>query len=1228
MRQAPSVIGRTRELDAIEHFLDATPLPRALLLEAPAGAGKTTLVGAAHAGAERRGSTVLACSPSEGESALPYAAVADLLRPRVDDILEALPRPQRRALASALLLGDESEGVTPHAVAAAVLGAVERLAARGPLLLAVDDVQWMDEASADALTFALRRIEDRPPVRVLVARRRANGADPPPLDLERTFADTLARLVPEAMGEDEIYAVVREREGVVLSPDDLRRVCELSAGNPFHALQLARELAARPTGRGGEVPLPRTLADAVHARLERLPQSTVDALATCAFLAAPSIALLAAALDGTDAWDVLGPAVDDDVVAIDDGTIRFTHPLLAAGARAAMPPSVRRRRHARLAEVAPTIEERAGHLAVSRDPPDEAVAAVLEHGATDAWARGAPAASRDLARDALRFTPQQTDAAILVRRALLATTAIRAAGGPLRAVVEEVTARLPPGPERARVLVELSGTLIPDEERRLHAQVVAEAGDDQTTLTLAWSGLGGAETNAGDWAAGGAAERHALEFAERAAPRAAALAYSHAGVTAMLRAEPDAEALLHRAEALQPLVGRPDSFNSPATGLGMAWMFADRLDEAREILERHAATAEIYGDEQSMADTTYHLAEVEWRAGRWPAARRHAARCVRLVEQDGDVEFAAAIAWIGALVDASRGDERAARPELEHGFCVTAEAGMWLWELLHRWTFGFLELSLGRPEAALVHLDGLPARWERLGIVEHGASHHASDEIEALVLVGREADAERRLAEEAARAERLDRPRLRGVVARGRGMLADRRGEHDEAVAALREAVAIHGAGPLPFDHVRSLLALGAAERRAGRRREARASLEQARALCHELGAAPWAARTEAELSRLGGRRTSGDELTPTEHRVASLVAAGREQPGGGRRAGRLGAGGGSQPDAHLRQARRPLPDGARSAVPGLIRMSGMLPARTIVGRVRERELIAAFLAAEPCPRALVVEAEAGAGKTALLRWAADEVDGAAVLACWPAEAEAALPFAALGDLLRAHVDDVLPQLSRPQRRALAGALFLDDAAPEVSGAHVVGAALLSGVSLLARERPVLLVVDDAQWLDAGSAEVLTWVVRRLPDGLAVRLLAARRVAAGPVGRAAARPGASLSERRVAAPATGATGRRRDPRARTPAPRHGSPGGRCTPCRGAVGREPVLRAGAVARTGSRLAGHASRARRRAGSRGFRPRRPIRWPSARTSRVRRCGAWPRGWEPTTRGRSSHPRSTTT
>ena len=154
---------------------------------------------------------VLACAPAETEVALPFAAVADLLRPHVEDVLPHLPGVQRRALAGALLL-DDGDGATvaPHTVAAALLASVELLAAGAPVVLAVDDVQWLDPASEDALAFTVRRLSEASPTRALVARRHLNGSgDDAPLGLDRALDGRVERVVAEPLDASSIYAVVR-----------------------------------------------------------------------------------------------------------------------------------------------------------------------------------------------------------------------------------------------------------------------------------------------------------------------------------------------------------------------------------------------------------------------------------------------------------------------------------------------------------------------------------------------------------------------------------------------------------------------------------------------------------------------------------------------------------------------------------------------------------------------------------------------------------------------------------------------------------------------------------------------------------------------------------------------------------------------------------------------------------------------------------------------------------
>ena len=156
------VVGREAELEALAAFLDgSSDIPGAFLLEGEAGIGKTTLWRRGIELAAARSYRVLSCGPSGSETQLSFAGLGDLLRDVLDEVLTPLPEPQRRALAIALLLED-TNGPPPDqlAVALAFLGALRALALHSQVVVAVDDVQWLDRSSAFVLEFALRRLRE------------------------------------------------------------------------------------------------------------------------------------------------------------------------------------------------------------------------------------------------------------------------------------------------------------------------------------------------------------------------------------------------------------------------------------------------------------------------------------------------------------------------------------------------------------------------------------------------------------------------------------------------------------------------------------------------------------------------------------------------------------------------------------------------------------------------------------------------------------------------------------------------------------------------------------------------------------------------------------------------------------------------------------------------------------------------------------------------------------
>ena len=348
-----------------------------------------------------------------------------------------------------------------------------------------------------------------------------------------------------------------------------------------------------------------------------------------------------------------------------------------------------------------------------------------------------------------------------------------------------------------------------------------------------------------------------------------------------------------------------------------------------------------------------------------------------------------------ALVAASRGDDEWARERLERGLRSASPD--------RRRPVGHV-LPLGaRLPGALVWSAGScadpprscsPRCGRASGSWSTACSHHASDELEALIMVGRRRTPSVAASRRRRRSRAAGSGRLRGVWSCAPRACWLRRGDHDAALEQLLTAERLHGAGR-SRSITAALLALGEAQRRAGRRRDARASLQAAAAVFERLGARPWSARNGRELGRLGGRVASGDELTATEQRVASPGRGRPDQPRGGRRGARgLGRARWRQPDAGLRPssacaAARAARFAAGRALAWRPRACSDFRWRcpspiAVVGRERELAVIESFLAAEPCPRALVVEGEAGAGKTTLLRAAMTRAPDVQVLACWP----------------------------------------------------------------------------------------------------------------------------------------------------------------------------------------------------------------------------------------------------
>ena len=282
----------------------------------------------------------------------------------------------------------------------ALVSVVRALAREGPLLVALDDVQWVDASSAEVLRFMLRRLEGQPVGVLATVRGRPVEA---PLELDRAFA-AFERLTVEPLSVGAIHRLLWGRLSLNLPRPALLRVHETAGGNPFFALELGRALVDGTIREdSGHIALPESLQSVVAERLDTLPARVRETLVAVAALAAPTVTLL----------EALAPAVVDDieraqsrgVLELDGDRIRFTHPLFAPACYSAMPLHRRRRLHRRLAELDVDLEERARHLAIAATGPDEEVALALDAAAAHARARGAALAAAELAELAVALTP-------------------------------------------------------------------------------------------------------------------------------------------------------------------------------------------------------------------------------------------------------------------------------------------------------------------------------------------------------------------------------------------------------------------------------------------------------------------------------------------------------------------------------------------------------------------------------------------------------------------------------------------------------------------------------------------------------------------------------------------------------------------------------------------------------------------------------------------------------
>jgi DNA-binding CsgD family transcriptional regulator len=874
------IIGREEELEVVESFVArAEDGAGALVLSGEPGIGKTVLW---EAGVEVASSScrLLVHRSAEAEASLSFTGLSDLLTPVFDEVASSLAPFRRRALEVALLLAEPGEEVPdPRTIGVALLDVLRALAEDGPVIVALDDVQWLDPPSAGVLQIALRRLGDER-VRLLATVRRTRDAAGSG-GLVATFKDdrqVRLELGPLSLGA--LHRLLKDRIGLELTRPELARVQEASAGNPFFALELGRELVrtgTRPEG-GHALRVPESLRELLGGRLARLPTETGDVVLFVAALARPTVELVAAAHgDREGVLDALDIAVREGVVELDGSRLRFSHPLLASISYEQAPIWKRGAVHRALAGAVSDAEEGARHRALAAEGPDAAVAGELDDAAEHAAVRGATASAAVLAELAAELTP--ADAVLARHRRRRAATLYRLSGDGEKATVllEQLLTEVPSEVERSDLLFELGTTIRADRLRAvaLYDEALAEVGADDLRSARILARRSLLQLLGTDVHAALADARAALDRAERAgeaslvAVAIARLAHAEAIVAEIT------PGLLERGVEIEERLGlRLEYYESPRFLLGRSLGGFGEIDRACAIFDGLIADAEAWGDEGTRVAALWYRAMAEWIVGRLQDAYEHATTAEELGEL---IQFSHAGGWVGrvkvyiladlGLVEEARasGEEALAfaRATANESYLVTTLAAL-----------GRLELMLGNLEAAGGYLRDLPERAASKGWNDPG-QHIVPDAIETLIALGDRARARAYLDRYAGYAVRNISPLAVERAERCRGLLAASSGDFEEAFAAFDRALVEPEAHPYRLEHGRTLLCLGAVRRQALQRKAAREALEQALAIFEELGARPWAEKARAELGRISGRTPASEELTGSERRVAELAARG-----------------------------------------------------------------------------------------------------------------------------------------------------------------------------------------------------------------------------------------------------------------------------------------------------------------------------------------------------------------
>jgi DNA-binding CsgD family transcriptional regulator len=862
--------GRDAERSVVAALLDAARDSRSgvLVLRGQAGVGKSALLqDAVEQAADLQ---VLEARGIESEAELAFAGLHQLLRPVLDQV-NGLPAPQATALRAAFGL-ERGNGDARFLASVAVLSLLAEVAQRRPVLCVIDDAQWLDEASANALVFVARRLEAEGVVLLFAAR----DGDP-----RRFGAVGLPELEIGGLDRVAVATLLAAHASVPIGEAVSDRLVEQTGGNPLALIELPSILTPGQLSGTEPLPLQLPLTDGVEgAFLERVRRLPADAQTLLLVAAADdsgrqATVTTAAATLGAGAA-ALEAAEAAGLVRVQAAVLRFRHPLVRSAVYQAASSSQRRQAHRALARTLDRegdADRRAWHLAAAAVEPDEGVVGELDAAAERARGRGGfEAASAALERAAALSADPAARGRRLVAaasNAWLAGQLGRTAGllQAARPLASDPLLRAEVG--RLRGWMEMSVGSVAVAQRLLvqAAQEVAPVDPERARRILA--GAAEAAWLEGDRDAGAELGRVAAHLGPADGPADRYFADLVAGFLTYLEGD-TAVAVRLLTEAIG-LAGRLDDPDLLSLAAHHAFYVGDDT-AAYQLNVRVAAAARAGGKAAELLFTLPRVAQAELLSGRWTAAAASADEAVRLATGTGQPALSALpLAWL-TLLAALQGDEDGFWSRVAETEQVAATHPLGVFQSpvhdLLQWARAVQKAASARPASAATLLGEL-----RHPVIANLA---ALDGVEAAVHADRRGSALEQLGPLDAFAAHTGAAWAQARAAHAHGLLSD----GHVAEERFQEALDHHRRARRPFERARTELAYGELLRRARRRVDARSHLEAALDTFERLGAAPWVERARSELRASGQTARRRDpstlwQLTPQELQVARFVAQG-----------------------------------------------------------------------------------------------------------------------------------------------------------------------------------------------------------------------------------------------------------------------------------------------------------------------------------------------------------------